>query len=77
MYLHTKEHTDTTWCRSVVSFNASAVKIYSAPSILMRFENTTIFFNFEKTVWLITTMALYIVENSEVEGFCHVPYVYI
>jgi hypothetical protein len=35
---------------TIMSYNASAVKNYNATSSVVRFENTIIFFYFEKTL---------------------------
>jgi hypothetical protein len=35
---------------TIVSYNASAVKIYNDPSSLARLENNNIIFNFKKTL---------------------------
>jgi hypothetical protein len=47
-----------------VSYNASAVKIYSASSSLVRFENKTVFSPEMKYALAYSTLALYVVVNS-------------
>jgi hypothetical protein len=42
----------------IVSYNASAVKIYNAMNGLMHFESINIFFYYEKTLKSIPTLAL-------------------
>jgi hypothetical protein len=41
-----------------MSYNASAVKIYTTTGSLVRFENENILFRFEKTFYRTTTLAL-------------------
>jgi hypothetical protein len=46
---------------TIVSYNASAAKIYNAKSSLLRFENKNIFFYYEKTLqgWQIFLDTIY------------------
>jgi hypothetical protein len=54
---------------TIISYNASVVKIYETTSSLVRFETKNIFFHFEKRASLLhTTLALYVVVNSQVIG---------
>jgi hypothetical protein len=43
---------------AIVSYNASALKLYNATSSLVHFENKNIFFYFYKTLWPTATLAL-------------------
>jgi hypothetical protein len=45
---------------TIASYNASAVKSYSATNSLVRFKNTNIFFYFEKPLYPTTIMLLYL-----------------
>jgi hypothetical protein len=53
-YVHIKPGAKPT----IVSYNASTVKIYNATSSLVRFGNRNIFFYFEKTLVYILCTAL-------------------
>jgi hypothetical protein len=53
---------------TIASYNASAVKIYSATSSLVRFENKNIFFYFKKTLNPTRYSAGVVAVNSKVVG---------
>jgi hypothetical protein len=53
---------------TIVSYDASVVKIYNATGSLVRLKNKKSFVNFEKTLWPTTYYATYVVVNSEVIG---------
>jgi hypothetical protein len=46
---------------TIVSYKASAVRITTLPvAFVVRFDNKKVFAHFEKTLWLTTTLALYL-----------------
>jgi hypothetical protein len=49
---------------AIVSYNASAIKIYNFTSSLVSFENKNMFFLSRITLWPVTAQALYIVVMS-------------
>jgi hypothetical protein len=54
---------------TIVSHNASALKIYNATSSLVRFETKNIFFCFERTLFVSYYNVGVVVVNSKVVGF--------